>query len=254
MDNTSKIPLSVLIIAKNEEKKIVDCITSCSFAGDILVIDDESDDSTAELAKQNGARVIRKKMDKGFGEQVQFAIDNPKYSWCFVIDADERCSDELGCEIRQLVAKNELNAYWIRRRNFFGDREMKYGAMRPDYVLRIFPKEKTTCTGEVHQTINSDYPHQKLQHYIIHLTYQTWEQYSRKMNQYSTLAADKNISQGKKIFFFRDIVLRPIWAFLKVYIFNLGFLDGKLGYITSINHAHYTMMKYVKTYSQFNAE
>jgi hypothetical protein len=84
--------------------------------------------------------------------------------------------------------------------------------------------------------------------FMYHYTYDNWQQYFNKFNNYTTLAAAKYKEQGKKCYFFRDIILRPFWAFIKVYFLQGGFLDGKLGWILSVNHYFYTMSKYVKLY------
>ena len=72
--------------------------------------------------------------------------------------------------------------------------------------------------------------------------------YFNKFNNYTSLSAEKYKKAGKSVHFIPDIVIRPLWAFLKVYIFEGGFLDGKMGWILSVNHYFYTMNKYVKLY------
>ena len=83
---------------------------------------------------------------------------------------------------------------------------------------------------------------------MYHYTYDTWDQQLNKLNNYTRLAALKYKDKGKKCNFLLDIMLRPLWAFLKVYIINKGFLDGKMGWILATNHYFYTMNKYVKLY------
>lgn len=89
---------------------------------------------------------------------------------------------------------------------------------------------------------------------MYHYTYDTWSQQLNKLNNYTTLAAAKYKKNNKKCNFFIDIVLRPFWAFFKVYIVNLGFLDGKMGWILSTNHYFYTMNKYIKLYFLYHDE
>ena len=113
------IDLSVLILAKNEENNIADCIKSCSFAKEILVIDDNSTDNTKQIALDLGAVVINRAMNGDWGGQQTFAIKKAKYDWIFFIDADERCTPELAKDITEAVNKNEKIAYWIQRKNKF---------------------------------------------------------------------------------------------------------------------------------------
>ena len=77
---------------------------------------------------------------------------------------------------------------------------------------------------------------------------------SNKFNKYTKLSAEKYKDAGKPVGFWKDIVLRPIWAFIKVYIFDRGFLDGKMGWILSVNHYFYTMTKYVKLYTFYKSD
>lgn len=98
------------------------------------------------------------------------------------------------------------------------------------------------------------YPNEKLHGIMYHYTYDTWSQQLNKLNNYTTLAAAKYKKNHKKCSFFIDIVLRPFWAFFKVYILNLGFLDGKMGWILSTNHYFYTMNKYIKLYFLYHDE
>lgn len=100
--------VSVLILARNEENNIKDCIESCNFADEVIVIDDNSTDKTKEIAEQLGARVINRSMNGDWGGQQTFAIQQAKYEWIFFIDADERCTPELGKEIRETIEKMNI--------------------------------------------------------------------------------------------------------------------------------------------------
>ena len=144
--------------------------------------------------------------------------------------------------------KNYKKAYWIERSNVFHHNKATHGVLRPDYVLRFMPKEGTNIEGFVHETISSTYPEAKLHGKMYHYTYDNWHQYFNKFNNYTTLAAKKYKENGKSCSFVKDILIRPSWAFFKVYILDRGFLDGKMGFILSVNHYFYTMIKYVKLY------
>ena len=242
------VDVSVLILARNEEKNIEDCIKSCSFANEVIVIDDSSTDRTKELAENLGARVINRSMNGDWGGQQTFAIQQAKYDWIFFIDADERCTPELGKEIEETVLKNEQYAYWIKRKNKFHNNYATHGALRPDYVCRLMPTKGSYVEGEVHPAIITPYENKKLKHHMYHFKYDNWEQHLNKINKYTTLAAEKYKIQGKKVNFFLDVVLRPIWAFFKCYIIDLGFLDGKIGWVFAVAHYYYTTMKYAKLY------
>lgn len=240
--------VSVLILAKNEEQNIKDCIESCSFADEILVIDDFSSDKTVEIAESLGARVITHAMNGDWGGQQTFAIQQATHDWIFFIDADERCTPALADEIVKTVVKGEKFAYWIQRRNRFHHNKATHGTLRPDYVCRLMPKEGSYVEGYVHPAIITPYEDRRLVSHMYHYTYDNWTQYLNKLNNYTTLAAEKYKKEGKSCSFFKDIVFRPGWAFFKMYVLDKGFLDGKLGWILAVNHYFYTLNKYVKLY------
>ncbi len=248
------VEVSVLILARNEEQNIRECIESCSFAADILVIDDSSTDNTVAIAQSLGARVVNHALNGNWGGQQTFAISQAKYPWIFFLDADERCTPQLGEEIGRMVAKNEQVAYWIKRKTRLRHNKVGHGALRPDYVCRLMPAKGSYVEGYVHPTIVTPYPDKKLQAHMYHYTYDNWQQYFNKLINYTGLAAEKYRKEGRKAYFLRDVVLRPLWAFFKVYFINLGFLDGKLGYILSVDHAFYTMNKYVRLYYLYKSD
>lgn len=246
--------LSVLILAKNEEKNISGCIHSVPFADEVLVIDDHSTDKTKEMAESLGARVITRAMDGDWGGQQSFAIQQARYEWVLFLDADERISEPLGQEIVAAVAKGEPLAYWIQRENKFKHNHATHGILRPDFVDRLFPAKDSYVEGLVHPKIVTPYPNRRLKNLMYHYTYDNWNQYFGKFNNYTRLAAEKYKKEGKRCNFFLDIMLRPAWAFFKIYFLNLGFLDGKLGFIFSVNHFFYTMTKYVRLYYLYKSE
>ena len=110
------------------------------------------------------------------------------------------------------------------------------------------PAKGSWVKGYVHPQIITPYENKRLESPMYHYTYDNWQQYFNKFNNYTTLAANRYKDEGKSCSFVRDIVLRPMWAFFKMYILDRGFLDGKIGFILSINHYFYTMTKYVKLY------
>ena len=120
--------------------------------------------------------------------------------------------------------------------------------MRPDKVLRLMPKEGATVEGFVHETFVSPFSQDTLKGKLFHYTYDNWTQYFNKFNKYTSAAAEKYHEQGKSCSFWKDIILRPQWAFFKIYILQKGFLDGKIGFILSLYHYMYTVTKYVKLY------
>lgn len=248
------VNVSVLILAKNEERNIEECIKSCSFAKEIVVIDDYSTDATKVIAEGLGAQVIQRSMNGDWGGQQTFAIQQAGNDWVFFLDADERVTETLAQAICEAVEKNEKFAYWIKRKNKFHYNHAEHGVLRPDYVCRLMPTKGSYVEGYVHPAIITPYPDKKLNGFMYHYTYDNWDQYFGKFNNYTKLAAEKYKKQGKHCSFIKDIMLRPMWSFIKVYILQGGFLDGKIGWVLSVNHYFYTMNKYVKLYYLYKSD
>lgn len=243
--------VSVLILAKNEEKFIGDCIKSVkTFADEIIVIDDDSSDSTAQISTSLGAKVISHSLNGDWGQQQTFAIQQASCDWIFFIDADERATDILSAHIKQILNEDDRHfAYLTPRLSYFWNQPLKHGGWFPDYVVRLIPRHGTYVEGFVHPKICHQYQEVKLprEEYLIHYPYRDWNHYFNKLNLYTTLAAKKMKAQGKSSSLL-DMILHPIWASFRMFFLKAGFLDGKIGFILSSFHFFYTMAKYVKLY------
>lgn len=239
--------VTAIILTKNEANNIEDCITSIRCADEILVIDDESTDETVSLAKNLGAKVISHPLQNNWAQQRLFAIEQAQCEWILFVDADERISEELNASITKVV-KEEKRAYLLERHNVFHYNKATHGSMRPDKVLRLMPKDGATIQGEVHEKFISSYPEAEIHGKLFHYTYDNWTQYLYKMNRYTSIAAEQYYEKGKHCSFVKDIILRPVWAFFKIYILQRGLLDGKIGFILSLYHYVYTVTKYVKLF------
>ena len=246
------LDLSVLILARNEQKNIGDCIASVQEhldVGEIVVIDDDSTDDTEAIARGMGARVITHALNGNFGQQQTFAINQAKCRWVYCIDADERMTGPLGEEVKKAVEKNEPFAYWNARLNHFCGVEIRHGGWFPDYGLHLFPKEGSYVTGAVHQEIHVPHPARRLpdRAYLYHHTYTSWEQYLRKLNSYTTLGARKKYESGGRVGFL-GIFAHVAWGVFKFYFIERGFLDGREGLLLAMSHGVSVFMKYSKLY------
>ncbi len=241
--------VSVVILAKNEEKFIGACIESVkSFADEIVVVDDFSTDKTPEICERLGARVVKRALNGDWGSQQTFAIEQAKCDWIFIIDADERATPELAEEIKKILAEDDKKfAYRCSRLSYFWGQPLRHGGWFPDYVTRLFPKAGTYVEGLVHQKIVHQCEEKKFaaSKYLVHYPYRDWEHYFGKFNVYTTLAAKKMRDAGKSANIL-DVIFHPLWAAFRMYFLRGGFLDGKIGFILATFHFFYTMAKYVK--------
>lgn len=166
----------------------------------------------------------------------------------FFLDADERITPGLAKEIKDAVTDGRHYAYQVPRLNHLMGQPIRHGGWYPDYVLRLFPRGHVRVEGVVHPRMVHDLSVRTLKNDIVHYTYPSWEHYFNKLNLYTTLAAEKNAQKGVKVSFIRDIILRPIFAFFKMYVLRSGWRDGKAGFVLAAFHYTYTMAKYTKLY------
>lgn len=242
--------LSVLILAKNEEKNIEDCIKSAAFADEIVVIDDFSADGTPALAEGLGARVVQHALAGDWGAQQTFAIGQARHEWILFLDADERISERLRERVQAIVAADDRRyAYFNARLNYFWEQPLRHGGWFPDYVIRLLPKEGTYVTGFVHPAFHHPYEERRLPEdaYMIHYPYRDWDHYFGKLNFYTTLAAEKMQQAGRRAHL-ADFLLHPLWASFRMYVLRGGWRDGRIGFVLASFHYFYTMAKYVKLY------
>ena len=237
--------ITIVILTKNEESNIVDVIKNAHKVSDkILIIDSGSTDKTVELAETNGAKVVYRAWDNDFAAQRNFALQHVETEWVLYLDADERINDELAASIKRAMQSPEKAMYrFIRRNNAFG-RDFKYGVLAPDSVVRMFPKNLVVWQGKVHERPVGNLPVKTLSGFLKHYTYKDFSQYLNKMNSYAAIGAQNNKAKNKKVNVIKDIVFRPFFAFIKMYILKKGFMEGWLGFVLSVNYANYTLNKY----------
>jgi len=141
---SSKIPVSVLIPAKNEQANLPACLTSLSRADEIFVVDSQSNDNSVEIAKSYGANVIQFKFNGHWPKKKNWSLDNLPFrnEWVLIVDCDERITPELWEEIEQAINQDEYSGYYLNRRVFFLGKWIRYGGKYPDWNLRLFKHKK----------------------------------------------------------------------------------------------------------------
>jgi glycosyltransferase involved in cell wall biosynthesis len=237
--------LSVAIITKNEEDRILGCLKSVSFADDIVVVDSESTDRTVEIAKNMGCRVFVEEW-KGYGRQKSSAVQKCLNDWVLIIDADERTPAETRQEIIRILGKPEADAYSFPRKNYFQGKWIKYCGWWPDRVVRLFKKSRGRVSEAlVHEVVEVSGTVMEVSTPIIHEPIMDLCSILNKINIYSSLGAETLLQNGKKVST-PSAFLRGIIAFLKLYVLKLGILDGHEGFVISFSHAVNTCYKYLK--------
>jgi glycosyltransferase involved in cell wall biosynthesis len=239
------MPLSAVVITYNEETNIEACLKSISWVDEIVVVDAMSTDRTRELAGRFATRVLDKPWE-GYVEARDYAISEAKHDWVISIDADERIPEELRAEIEAELVKPEYDGYLIPRKAFFLGRWIKHCGWYPGYVLRLFRKANARVTQrKVHEGIRVDGRVGTLRHAILHYTYPSIRTYFGRFESYTSLAADELYEKGRKASLI-DLLLRPFFQFMKMYVVRSGFLDGYQGFLLCAFSAFYVFVKYSK--------
>jgi len=240
-----KLPLTLTVITKNEERNIERCLRSVPFASEIIVVDGESTDRTVEIAQKLGAQVFIEEW-KGFGPQKQLAVDRAKNDWILSLDADEALSPELATEIQQKFAslKPEVG-YQLPRRSFHLGRWIDYGGWFPDRQLRLFHRKHGKWTPvQIHEKVLTS-TQESLNSPIHHWVFQSLAHQVKTNDRYSSLQAEELFQKGQRYSFFK-LLIKPYSKFIETYFLKRGFLDGLPGFIISISAAYSVFLKWSK--------
>ncbi|TSC88459.1 MAG: Glycosyl transferase family protein [Microgenomates group bacterium Gr01-1014_16] len=246
--------LSVVITAWNEEKNIARAISSAKpIADEIVVIDTESTDKTAEIAKKLGAKVFHHK-NTGIVEPVRnFSISKAKGDWILLLDADEEISQNLASHVRSAIAEPNVDYFRIPRRNIIFNKWIQSEHWWPDYVYRLFKKGAVTWDPAIHSIpftrgTGRDFPADE-SHALVHHNYSSISQFIDRMNRYTDHQLEQIISQGHN-FSWTDLVSKPIEEFLLQYFSRKGYKDGLHGLGLSLLQGFSMLVLYMKLWEK----
>lgn len=231
--------ISAVIIVKNEEKILAQCLDSLAWVDEIIVIDSGSTDRTVKIAKAYGAKVSVRKWE-GFAKQKNFSISKVNNPWILSVDADEIVTSGLKEEILKItgsgspfakVSPDKPAGYNIPRRTYFYGRLLKFGNIYPDYQLRLFKKgsgkyEET----EIHERFILEGRVENLINPMIHYSKDSVKAHIESMNSYTSLEVKRAVKKGYKPTGY-SVLIKPVLYFAKHYIFRGGFLDGFAGLV-----------------------
>ncbi|MEH2433467.1 MAG: glycosyltransferase family 2 protein [Nostoc sp.] len=285
---SSKILVSVLIPAKNEQANLPACLASLSRADEIFVVDSQSTDNSIEIANSHGVNVVQFNFNGRWPKKKNWSLDNLPFrnEWVLIVDCDERITPELWEEIEQAIQNKEYTGYYLNRRVFFLGKWIRYGGKYPDWNLRLFQHKKgryenlhtedipNTGDNEVHEHVILQGKVGYLKNDMLHEDFRDLYHWLERHNRYSNWEASVylNILTGKDdsgtidANLFGDAVQRkrflkkvwvhlpfkPILRFILFYIIQRGFLDGKAGYIYARLLSQYEYQIGVKLYELRN--
>jgi glycosyltransferase involved in cell wall biosynthesis len=226
------VSVSVLIVAKNEAHNLADCLRAASWADErVVVVDSASGDATREIAEKMADVVIVRPFDD-FAAQRNCALQAASGQWVLSIDADERATPALAEEVRRVTGEKAgcQRGFRVPIRSVILGRPFAYSGTQHDLPLRLFRRDSGRWVGLVHETVELDGPCGTLENALAHHTLPNVQVFLGKLDHYTTLEARSALEQRRR-FRTSDVTLRPLWTFLKLYIFKQGFRDGVEGFL-----------------------
>ena len=240
--------LSVILITRNEEANLADCLASLEgIAQQIVVVDTNSSDRTLDIAKSYGAVIAQPQDWPGFGPQKNRALDLATGEWVLSLDADERLTPALKSEIVTAIHDSaHVDCFAIPRLSWYCGRFIRHSGWNPDYVDRLFKRGSARFSDDlVHERLLPSGQVAKLENPMLHYSFMNYSQVLQKIDRYSTASAEQAFAQGKTSTPLKA-VLHGAWSFFRTYFLRAGFLDGPQGFTLAMSNAQGTYYRYVK--------
>lgn len=229
--------LSALILAKNEETLIGDCLKQLSFVDEIIVLDQDSSDQTEKIAKKYATKVL-KTNKTNFDTNRNILKDEASGEWLLYVDCDERISNNLINEISTLITNSEFSAYYFPRKNYVLGKWLRHGGWWPDYVPKLFKKENLTkWQGVVHESPQVEGDFGYIKHPIEHYTASSISKMLSKTIRWAKIEADLRYKANQPPVTALKVTKTVFLEFTNRYFIKVGILDGVVGLIESIFQA-----------------
>ncbi|MEK7502101.1 MAG: glycosyltransferase family 2 protein, partial [Patescibacteria group bacterium] len=190
--------ISAVVLTKNEEKNIVDCLESLSWCDEIIVVDDNSEDRTAEISKKFSAKVFIRNLNSDFSKQRNFGLEKASGDWILFVDADERVTPLLRKEIIQSTNNpiNQYDGFYIKRKDFMWEKELKYGETGNVVLLRLARENKGEWEGKVHEEWKVKGSVGEFKNSILHYPHPTISEFLKEINYYTDIRAKELFEKG----------------------------------------------------------
>ena len=240
--------LSVILITRNEEANLDDCLASLEgIAQQIVVVDTNSADRTLEIAQNYGAVVSQPADWPGFGPQKNRALELATGEWVLSLDADERLTPALRSEILTAIHHSaHVDCFAIPRLSWYCGRFIRHSGWNPDYVDRLFKRGTAHFSDDlVHERLIPNGQVAKLENPMLHYSFMNYSQVLQKIDRYSTASAEQAFAKGKTSSPLKAL-LHGAWSFIRTYFIRTGFLDGAQGLTLAISNAQGTYYRYIK--------
>jgi glycosyltransferase involved in cell wall biosynthesis len=243
--------LSVVVVTLDEADRIRACLESVTWADELIVVDAESSDKTAAVARELTDHVFVRPWP-GFAAQKNFGLEQAHGEWILSLDADEIVSPRLRAEITGIVEGGGTHAgYAVPRRNVYWGRWIRHGGLYPDWQVRLFRRGRGRfAERSVHESVTVDGSVGRLSGHLEHRSYRDVADFLERADRYSTLAAGEWLAAGRGCRPFVDLALRPVARFLGMYVGRAGFLDGWRGFLLAVLYGYYVLMRSAKVWER----
>lgn len=247
--------VSAVIIVKNEEAHLAQCLSTLTWVDEVIVLDSGSNDATCRIAESFNARVVQAAAWQGFGIQRQRAQALARCDWVLMIDADERVTPELQASIQAHI-QGEPAIGKISRLSWCFGGFIRHSGWYPDLIDRLYPRESAHYNSDlVHEKLlnPNSLPIKRLQGDLLHFTYDSMRHYLVKSANYAELWAQGRQKQGKTSSL-SAAFLHGVSCFVRMYLLKAGFLDGRPGFLLALLSAHSTFVKYADLWVKGKAQ
>ena len=252
MVSSEKLPLSVVIIAKNEAHNLPRCLASVQdWVAEIVVALNDTTDASESIAKKSGATVHHLPW-QGYRDTKNAALALAAHPWVLSLDADEEVSPALRASLIAFFARadrDEFAGARFPRKVWFIDRWITHGDWYPDYSLRLLHRDRARWGGDqfVHEKVECTGPVATLRGDLHHYSFPTLASHVAKINPFADLFLLQQRARSRK-FSLPAAILRPCWRFFRAYILKLGFLDGYPGFYIAHATAFGAFVRYSRLY------
>ena len=237
--------ISAVVTTFNEEHNVGDCIASLEWCDEIVVVDSYSTDRTPEIARGCAKVRFLQRPYRGSASQKNWAMDQTRFEWILIFDADERCTPQLQAEITALLASGpRAEAYVIKRRAYFMDRVIRYSGWQHDRVVRLVKRGAGRYPNKrVHADMQTRGPAPVLKSPMLHFMIESFDQYLPRIVKYGFWGAAQGWKTNRTSGL-AGVFGRPLWRFMRMYVLQLGFLDGMAGLVFCMLQAFGTYLKW----------
>lgn len=234
--------ITAVVITRNEEQVIKDCLRSLRFVDKIIVIDSNSTDKTPEIAKNMGAEVVQHAFID-FSETRSFAAFLVKTDWILYVDADEQVTPDLQKTIEVAIKNTTYSAYFLVRKNYYLGKPWPHS----EEIIRLISKKQLSgWKGIVHESPQIDGRIGKLKGELLHFTHRNLDEMLDKTNEWSTVEAKLLFENNHPRISWWRLIRVFLTGFLNSYIRQKGFLIGSVGLIESYYQGFSMFITYIK--------